>query len=275
MDRNRRVRSATLALAALALVAGGPLGCATAGTGPGESPAVARPPVVTVDKRKAEAHYKLGIEELRAGRAAMAIRELRAAAQYDPKDEWAQLALAEAYRLKGHPRLAEERLLEALRLRPDFQQARLNLSALYIQTERYPEAIAQAQTLLDDPTFPVPWKALTNKGYAQYHLGLLSEARSSLELAIEYHLNYWQAILNLGILEEKEGNRLEALERFDQVLALDPGPLAEAEVNYRIAEVYISLGNRDRAVEHLTAAASTRPSGPWGKRSEDYLKRLQ
>jgi hypothetical protein len=40
-------------------------------------------------------------------------------------------------------------------------------------------------------------------------------------------------------------------------------------------EVYISLGNRKQALEHLVAASSQRPSGPWGKRSEDTLKRLR
>ena len=242
------------------------LGCAT-GSGPGS--------VSQTDERKAESHYKIGIERMREGRMGLAIREFQAAAEFDPTDAWIQLSMAEAYRLKGYPKLAEEGLLEALRLRPDFQQARLNLSALYVQLERYDEAIAQTQSLLADPTFPVPWKALTNQGWAQYELGLLQDARWSLEQAVEYHETYWQAILNLGILDAEEGNRLEALERFDQVLALTPGSLAVSETNYRIGEIYIALGNRARAVEHLTAAASNRPSGPWGKRSEDYLKRLE
>jgi type IV pilus biogenesis/stability protein PilW len=250
-------------------------GCAGAGgprPSPAATPAAAQEPATD---RRAQAHYKLGVEYLRQGETALAIRELRGATQYDPSDVWARLALAEAYRLKGHLDLAGTELGEALRLRPDFQQARLNLSALYIQMERYEDAVAQARMLLEDPTFPVPWKALTNQGYAEYKLGRLREARQSLELAVEYHADYWQALLNLGILEADEGRRLEALERFDRVLALQPGPLAESEVNYRIGEIYVALGNRERALEHLTAAASNRPSGPWGKRSEDYLKRLR
>ncbi len=227
------------------------------------------------NERKALAHYKLGIENLRIGQPALAIRELRTALEYNPDDPWGHLSIAEAYRLKGHPKMGEDHLLRALDLKPGFQQARLNLSALYIQMGRYEDSVAQTSLLLGDPTFPVPWKALTNQGYAEFKLERYTDARRSLELAREYHPNYWQAVLNLGILEATEGNRLEALERFEQVLALSPGPLAEAEVNYRMGEIYIALGNRARAMDHLASAAANTPAGPWGKRSEDYLKRLR
>jgi Tfp pilus assembly protein PilF len=225
--------------------------------------------------RRARAHYRLGVENLRLGRPALAVRELLSAQEYNADDAWIHLALAEAYRMQGRLDLAEESLGESLRLRPKFQEARLNLSALYIQMDRYEEAIGESQRLLQDPTFPVPWKALTNQGWAELQLGRHAEARRSLELALQYHDHYWQAHLNLGILEAQQGHHLEALERFERVVALEPGPLGEAEAHFRIAEIYVSLGNRDRAVHHLTAVTRGGPSGPWGKRSEDYLKRLR
>jgi hypothetical protein len=42
-----------------------------------------------------------------------------------------------------------------------------------------------------------------------------------------------------------------------------------------MATLYISLGNRAKAVHHLSVASQTKPSGEWGKRSADYLKRLR
>jgi tetratricopeptide (TPR) repeat protein len=92
--------------------------------------------------------------------------------------------------------------------------------------------------------------------------------------AVEYNDRYWRAHLNLGILDAEEGKRIDAIERFERVVTL-ASPLGSAEANFRIAEIYVSLGNRKQAVEHLVAASSQRPSGPWGKRSEDYLKRLR
>jgi tetratricopeptide (TPR) repeat protein len=177
--------------------------------------------------------------------------------------------------MKGLNEDAERHLHKALEVDPSFQDARLTLSGLYIQTGRYDAAIAEAQILIDDPTFPQPWTALTNKGYALYKLERRKEAREALGQAVEYAERYWRAQLNLAILDAEEGKRVDALERFERVLELRPGPLGAAEANYRIADIYVSLGNRERALEHLVAASSQRPSGPWGKRSEDYLKRLR
>ena len=257
--RNRFVTAA----AAAALLAGA-LGCAT--TSPAQQ--------ADID-RKARAHYELAMNHLREGRTGNAISELLMAQQMAPKDVWVDLALAEAYRLKQRDDEAEKHLLRALALQPNFHAAKLNLAALYIETDRFQPAIDLSQQLLNDPTFPVPWKALTNQGYAYYKLGRRTEARESLENAIQYNESYWPALLDLAVLEGDEGRQLEALEYLDKVLAQKPGPLAEAETHYRMAVAYISLGNRDKAVHHLSVAIETRPSGEWGKRSADYLKRLR
>jgi tetratricopeptide (TPR) repeat protein len=250
-------------LAALALAGG----CATSGD-------VARDRPSAAEESRARAHQSVGATHLKEGRLPLAIRELRASEELNPNDRWTQLTLAEAYRLKGLNADAERHLHKALEIDPKFQDARLTLSGLYIQTERYQEAIEEAQILIDDPTFPQPWTALTNKGWALVRLERRAEAREALVMAIEYNERYWRAQLNLGILDAEEGKRIDAIERFERVVEL-AGPLGNAEANYRIAEIYISLGNRKQAVEHLVAASSQRPSGPWGKRSEDTLKRLR
>jgi Tfp pilus assembly protein PilF len=225
--------------------------------------------------KKSRAHYNAGIELMRQGNYGLGIRELRTALQISPDDPWIHWALAEAYRRKGRFEDAESHLLKALEIRPDFQQARLNLSALYVEIGRHADAIAQTDLLLDDPTFPVPWKALTNRGWAEYELGQREKARESFESALEYNEKHWRSFLALGILDAESGDRMAALDNFEQVIALEPGPLAEAEANYRIGEIYVSLGNRERAVQHLTAATAKEPNGPWGDRSEDYLRRLR
>lgn len=249
------------------LLAAAVCGCATT-TDPAEQD------ISAADESRARAHQSVGLTHLREGRLPLAIRELRASEALNPNDRWTQLTLAEAYRMKGLDADAERHLQKALALDPKFQEARLTLSGLYIQTGRYAEAIEEAQLLIDDPTFPQPWTALTNKGFALLKLERRAEAREALTQAIDYNARYWRALLNLGILDAEEGKRIDAIERFEQVIAL-ASPLGSAEANFRIAEIYISLGNRDQAVEHLVAASSKRPSGPWGKRSEDYLKRLR
>lgn len=262
--RNARTRRGAGLLAALAVATS--LGCAGQTAKPKEDLA-----------RKARSHYDLGVDHLQNGRVGPAIREFQASVAVSPKDAWSHTALAEAYRRKGLMAEAETHLLRALEIEPGFQPARLNLSALYVQLARYPEAIAEGQRLLADPTLPTQGlvKTLTNVGYAQLRLGQHAEARRSLEEALEYADGFWQAQLNLGILEAEEGRREQAIVRFQRVIGAKPGPLAEAEANYRIAEIYIAQGERDEALGHLAAAMERKPSGEWGKRSEEYLKLLR
>lgn len=288
--RLRAVRNSALAAA---LAAGSLLGCAT--TAPNDAaPVAASPPAVaavaavgaaqpnqldrsaklTEPQKRAQMHYQMGVDHLRQGRSPQAIGELLSAERFNPLDETIQFALAEAYRQQGRNAEAEAHLIRAIQIRPSYHEARLNLAAYYIQAERLDEAIPLLKQLLAEPTFPAPWRALTNLGWAEYRSGRLEEAHQHLTLAVDYRPEYWPARLNLGILESERGNRAEAIEHFERVLEGKPSPLAEAEVRYRLAEQLLSMGDKPGAVHHLTVASNLRPNGPWSKRSADYLKTL-
>ena len=228
-------------------------------------------------RKQAHARFNLGVDHLNHDRTAPALREFLAAIELEPNDPRIQQGLARAYWRQGRPELAVQHLERALTLKPDMHSARLTLSGIYIQLQRYEDAALAAQQLVDDPTFARSWRALTNRGWAEFRLGRIDEARESLALAMRYDNTYWKATLNLGILENKEGRRLEAIALFRRMLDQQPPPppLAEAEANYRLAEIYIALGQQQRAVEHLTAAAARQPSGMWGERSEKYLRLLR
>jgi tetratricopeptide (TPR) repeat protein len=129
--------------------------------------------------------------------------------------------------------------------------------------------------LVDDATFSGPWRALATKGLAEYRLGRIEEARRTLELGLEYRDDYWPTLLYLGILEAEEGRRLEGISLFRQVLEQEPGLEVQAQANYRIGEIYIALGKRERAIGYLRAAVAQTPGGPWGVKSEEYLSLLR
>ncbi len=177
--------------------------------------------------------------------------------------------------MRGKPVEAEQHFLRTLELDPTYHEARLNLSILYNQLTRYEESLTHTSMLADDGTFPGPWRALANKGLAEYRLGEVEEARRTLELGFEYSDDYWPTLLYLGILEAEEGRRLEGLSLFRQVLEQEPGLEVQAQANYRIGEIYIALGKRERAIGYLRAAVVQTPGGPWGVKSEEYLNLLR
>lgn len=226
-------------------------------------------------QRRARMQYEIGVDHLQNNRSPQAIGSLLEARRWDPTSERTELALAEAYRQQGRLAEAEAHLKSALALKPGFHEASLNLSALYIQTERYQEAVPQLQKLLDDPTFPGPWRALSNLGWAEYRLGLMDDAYRHLSLAVDYRPQHWPARFNLAILEAERGNRAAAIQHFQMVLEQQPGALAEAEVRFRLAEQLESSGDRQGARRQLMTASDLEPSGPWSRRSAEYLKTLQ
>jgi Tfp pilus assembly protein PilF len=232
------------------------------------------------DSKRAVAIRDVGIEHLSQGRTAMAIRKLRESMSLNARDPVTHLWLAEAFRRKGLLDKAEAGLREAMALNDDpishdYQETVLNLCALYIQMKRFSEARELCHVLIEDPTFGSPWRALTNRGWAEYKMGLVDEARKSFGDALDFHPRYSPAHLNLGILDQRQKQFMPAMQHYE--LALETGrlsPNGDAEVNYRMAEVYVALGNRSKAIEHFNVAVDMSPYGNWATRSRSYLELL-
>ena len=249
-------------LAALVLLAAA-TGCATTDSNQ-----------ASLESRRAASHLAIGVDHLSNGRSALALREFLAAEKLDPRNARVHYALGDAYLARGKRADAERHLKRALELYEDHHDARLSLSALLLTEKRYEEARVECDRLLDDPTYPEPWRALSNRAWAHFKQGKAQEARDDLELAREYRADYWPATLALAILENEQGRRLEAIRLLRDIMALDPGPSIESEVNYRLAEIYVALGKRRQAMGHLTASVARAPEGPWAKKSQEYLKLL-
>jgi Tfp pilus assembly protein PilF len=224
--------------------------------------------------RKAASHVEVGSDHLANGRSALALREFLAAEQLDPKNAQVHYALADAYLARGKRAEAEQHARRALQVFPDYHDARLFLTGVLLVEKKYADAITECDRLINDPTFDLPWRALTNRAWAEYKLGRLKEARDSLAQAREYRKNYWPATLALAIFEGDAGHRLEAIRLYKDIIAQAPGPAVESEVNYRIAEIYVALGKKREAMGHLTTSVARAPESQWAKKSQEYLKQL-
>lgn len=257
----RTVARLALTFSLVALCAG----CATP-NGPSEEQKAAKRAISFLD---------LGADHLENGRPGMALREFLRAESFDPRNPQIQYGLGEAYWARDRLDDAERHFRKALDIYPAHHDSRMNLAALLIRAGRYEEAVAECEILVEDATYPTPWRALGNQGWAELQLGKIPEARKSLKRSLEFSPTFWPATLSLAILETQAGRALEAVGLYQEILSLQPGPAAESETNYRLAEVYISLGRRDRALGHLTASVARQPEGPWAKKSEAYLQLLR
>ncbi|MEM9177931.1 MAG: tetratricopeptide repeat protein [Myxococcota bacterium] len=231
---------------------------------------------------EAEAKRDLGVDYLSTYRTGMAIRELTRSLELDDSDPKTHLWLGEAFRRKGQTDVAERYLRDAISLAkrrrdPDTkQQAQLNLSALLSQLGRYEEALEHCESLAADPTISTPWRPLSNCGWALMKLGRLDDARKKFEEALTFFPRFGPALLNLGILEAKQGHQVAAIRSLQKALA--SGRLSasgHAEANYRLGELFVGLGRRDKAVDHFKAAAKIAPDDDWGSQSQAYLDLLR
>lgn len=241
------------------------LGCATS----------APQPDPERQSRRAQAQLEIGVDHLRNGREALALRKFLFAESLDPGSARIHLALGEGYLVSGRTEQAERHFRRVVELDPLEFEARMYLSGLMILGGRYREALAQCQFLLEDPTFSAPWRALNNCGRAQLELGEFGEARKSFERALDYGAEFWPATLSLGILADRQGRSQEALELFRDVLARDPGAPAKSEIHYRLGEVYVSLGQPQQALVHLDHSVDLAPRSVWAKRSQAYLEKIR
>lgn len=224
---------------------------------------------------QAEARRDLGMDYLAKGHNAIALRELVFAAKSNPKDPKTQLWLGEGYRRQRHNDKALAAMLRAIEIKPDYQEAHNNLSAFYLQLERYEDAIAHAQILIDDPLYPWPWTAYSNRGRAELSLGRIDDARESLQMALEFRRDFWPASLNLGILEREAGNTLKAVKHLRRVIKHPIGHGPRAEASFHVAQILISMGRREKAMKYFAVTVRTDPEGPWAEESRDYLKVLR
>lgn len=236
-------------------------------------------PSPTVSESRAK--RDLGVDYLSSQRTAMAIRELKASLALDDRDPETYLWLGEAYRRKGRYEQAEQYLRQALDRAPQGaisrveQEARLTLSALLSQMGRHEESIEHCELLARDPTISTPWRPLNNCGWALLQLGRLDEARAHFTNALDYFPRFGPALLNLGILEAQQGHRLAAIQTFERALESRLDGPGRAEVGYRLGELYVALGRRDKAVEHFREAAEGAPNIDWGSQAQAYLDLLR
>lgn len=226
-------------------------------------------------------HRQLAEAKLAKGELEVAIREYQKSLELFPKDPESHFGVAEAYRRKGLLPEAEKHLLEAARLRPDHHEARLNLGVVYMLQERWADGIAVFQALIDEPTFIRPARALVNLGWAQYKSGDLGGASTTLARAISLERRNHTAHLDMGIVLYEQGDVVEAIRHFEEVLQiLENRPVEvfgamEAEARFRAAQGFVKLGKQSEAIIHLELAAQRGGTSEWGQKSRDYLAILK
>lgn len=155
----------------------------------------------------------------RAGFGDEAIKILRTAVDLHPDMPGPGRTLGVALLKAGHYAAAAELLHEVVGRDSRDIDARVNRGTALLLAGRTREAISVLRESLElDPRHP---DALNNLGVAYLAMGRIRSAAVNLERAAK-HLESPRILLNLGTVQETEGERANALGTYDQVLRIRP-----------------------------------------------------
>ena len=190
---------------------------------PAESTADPAPPVSSepeplvpgepaAEPHPAETHYVLGVTRLNAGDVLGATEELREALRVQPDFLEARMSLGTALYQIGDLDGAIEAYQSALRTKPDLVQAHVNLATIYMVKREWASARHELQTAVQ--LQPDLIRAHYALGIVRYGLGDRRGAIEAYREALQLKPDYADAHYNLGLLLKLANQEAEAAQEF-------------------------------------------------------------
>ncbi|HUI06499.1 MAG TPA: tetratricopeptide repeat protein [Verrucomicrobiae bacterium] len=170
---------------------------------------------------RAGTHNSLGVYLIQAGRVQEGIEQYRQALRLMPDFADARINLADELQRTGQFKEAIGHYEQALRIKPNDPDAHNNLGIALARVGELNEAIERFQQALQiKPDFA---EACNNLGLVLVHAGKIPEAISRYEQALRLRPDYPEAHCNLGVALEQAGRVQEAMGHYEQALRLEPG----------------------------------------------------
>ncbi len=221
---------------------------------------------------EADGHHKMGVAYINEGNWPGAISELRQSVKKNKweKKHWHSLGLA--YFGREMHAEAEEAFKEALEIDPEYAQAQTNLGALYLQTERWDDAVDVLEKARANPEYREPLRTLHNLGWAYFNKGDFPKSRKLYEQILRQYPDFCPAHRNLGSVDEAEGKLNKALDRYRKAVVCDPGDLKGL---YALGVLEMRLDFVSDACGHLGTVHEAHPFGEMKDKAGEYLGELE
>jgi Tfp pilus assembly protein PilF len=214
----------------------------------------------------------MGVSYFNEGNMALSLTELTKAEEYDSSNPTLYNYLGMAYYNKKKLEMAEKKYLAALSIDPKYCDARNNLGVVYLDMERWDDAIAQFTQVSEDIFYQNQVAAHINLGLAYMGKGDYPKALSSLRGVVADHPRDPRGRMNLGRV-------YSALEKYD--LAIDEFKKAVAlNKDYAVAYYYLGLAYI-KTKDNIGAQAAFKeviriaPDSELGQLSREYMDTMK
>lgn len=202
----------------------------------------------TYDYRQAVQSYKLGSNALNNGDHLEAIGHLQKAVELDNANYRYQHWLGVAYSLNGELDKAETHLKESLRINPQHTESHNVLGTIYIEQERYDEAVASLRKVIKDKSYPEPKFGYFNLGKCLARQNRHEEAIAAYGLAVQYDPKFHRAHIALGEIYKQQKDYTQMLYHYQKA---EPANANNVNVLFNIGYANFQLRNYDAAKRYL------------------------
>ncbi len=205
-----------------------------------------------------EGYYHLGMSLIGKNDLASAEEQFKRSLQINPDFDGARFQLGQIYAQRGEFSAAEEQLQKAVRLNPDNPRSRYKLGFVLSKLDRYEEAVAQLNRAVElAPQMAEAHHALAGVYRRMGRAAESARTQAEFERLSRAEVEGRQKSRRISAYHRKGSELLsqdklsEALAVFEEILRLDPN---NDLAYYRMAQIYYSLGQIDKAAEPAAAA---------------------
>lgn len=214
-----------------------------------------------------DAYYNLGTLKLRTNEYSEARKYLETAVKLRPNypEAWNNLGMIAAH--EGKPEEAVENFQRSIDQRPTYSIALLNLGNVYRRQKVYSKALACLERALEvEPADPEVNYSL-GMFYAQQEQ--FRKAEDFLEKAVALRPDYPEALNNLGVIFVQLQDYSRAEEQFQTCIRLVPN---FDQSYFNLARLDSSRGNKEQARDVLQKLLALQPQNQNAKKAMDSME---
>jgi Tfp pilus assembly protein PilF len=222
--------------------------------------------------KDAEYYYSLAVNSFYSQNSQAALKELTQCFAADPKHTRAHVLAGLIYLGRMQYSDARTHLETALRLAPQFLEARANLGVVLLATGDWQGAIDVLQPLLQEPSYPTPYLVENNLGWAYYNLGKHTQAELHFRRALFLNGEMCLAYNNIAIVHEEMGRMEDAIEEYLAAIKRCP---EYVEPYFRVGVLLERRGRGEEAARHWRKCAKIGGEGMYARRCARRLEVLR
>lgn len=224
------------------------------------------------DYKKALQNYQVGVNYLNNNQILEAIQLLESAVSQDNGNFRYQHALGLAYSMNGDLEKAENALKAALAINPNDSESYNLLGSVYVDMERYDDAIDSFKRVIRDKNYSQPKFPYYNMGVALRRQGRLSEAVAAFQRAVSIDPEFYRVYISLAEIYKDNNDYKHALHFFKKA---EPGFGENVDLLYQIGHAFFKLRQFDQAKSYLAQVSILFPPPQIDISTQEMLRYIE